>query len=172
MSALAFLQTGGAEGPAGIAHTATLLALTCTLFPTAGTPARTRAATGPCAARAWTLPSRCPLCTRRRCESGRELRCSAANEALLKRPHEANGESNGTLSPSCRHIAAEAGDLDMLRLLLGKGALVDLRDASGSTPLHLALEMQVRCAPSCRGVGCLGAHWRGQATAPELMRCR
>jgi ankyrin repeat protein len=41
------------------------------------------------------------------------------------------------------HIAAEAGDVEMVQLLLGRGATLDLRDASGSTPLHLALEAQV-----------------------------
>ncbi|EFN50721.1 hypothetical protein CHLNCDRAFT_142585 [Chlorella variabilis] len=40
------------------------------------------------------------------------------------------------------HVAAEGGDLGMLRLLAGRGALLDLRDTSGSTPLHLALEAQ------------------------------
>ncbi|KAL4458684.1 hypothetical protein ABPG75_013549 [Micractinium tetrahymenae] len=40
------------------------------------------------------------------------------------------------------HIAAEAGDLEMMQLLVQAGALLDLRDASGSTPLHLALEAQ------------------------------
>lgn len=45
--------------------------------------------------------------------------------------------------PTCSHIATEAGDLDMLKLLIERGALLDLRDVSGSTPLHLALEAQV-----------------------------
>jgi hypothetical protein len=43
----------------------------------------------------------------------------------------------------CRHIAAEAGDLQMMRLLMERGAALDVRDAAGSTPLHLALEAQV-----------------------------
>lgn len=45
--------------------------------------------------------------------------------------------------PTRSHIAAEAGDLDMLKLLVERGALLDLRDVSGSTALHLALEAQV-----------------------------
>lgn len=45
--------------------------------------------------------------------------------------------------PACRHIAAEAGDLEMMQLLVERGAALDLRDTSGSTPLHLALEAQV-----------------------------
>jgi ankyrin repeat protein len=41
------------------------------------------------------------------------------------------------------HIAAEAGDLAMMQLLVGHGAVLDVRDTAGSTPLHLALEAQV-----------------------------
>lgn len=41
------------------------------------------------------------------------------------------------------HIAVERGDADIVRALLGVGAKVDVRDSSGSTPLHGALEMQV-----------------------------
>lgn len=55
------------------------------------------------------------------------------------------------IPPSCTttpsmpfsHIAAEAGDLDMLALLVQRGATLDIRDTSGATPLHLALEAQV-----------------------------
>jgi len=40
-------------------------------------------------------------------------------------------------------MAAEVGDLELLQLLVSRGALLDLRDTAGSTPLHLALEAQV-----------------------------
>ena len=59
------------------------------------------------------------------------------------------------------HVAAEGGDLGMLRLLAGRGALLDLRDTSGSTPLHLALEAQVggwgRLVGGGGTVGCRGS---------------
>jgi len=42
------------------------------------------------------------------------------------------------------HFACEAGNLDMVRLLLDHGALVDAADHKLERPLHLA----VRCRPS------------------------
>ncbi|PRW59698.1 ankyrin repeat and kinase domain-containing 1 [Chlorella sorokiniana] len=38
------------------------------------------------------------------------------------------------------HISSELGDLDTMKLLIERGAALDLRDVSGKTPLHLAVE--------------------------------
>lgn len=52
----------------------------------------------------------------------------------------------------------------MLQLLLGAGALRDLRDSSGSTPLHLALEAQV-------GGGWEGSRGAGAWGSAALLLC-
>ena len=40
--------------------------------------------------------------------------------------------------PTALHIAAEAGDVDMVGLLLDRGAKIDARDKNRFTPLHTA----------------------------------
>lgn len=67
------------------------------------------------------------------------------------------------MRPPLRHIAAEAGDVGMMQLLVERGALLDLRDSSGSLPLHLALEAQAgRMREGWRGDG----HEAGTMLAP------
>lgn len=71
------------------------------------------------------------------------VRKTAAENALISLV--ANGEDiNGRTGIQLQaplHLASSTGSIDVVQLLLSNGAIVDICDAAGRTPLHLAAEL-------------------------------
>jgi len=69
----------------------------------------------------------------------RRLRAEASLMLLVNSGEDINGRS-GIHMRAPLHIAVENGALEVVELLLNNGAVVDICDVNGATPLHLAAE--------------------------------
>ncbi len=78
------------------------------------------------------------------------LHMAVKDRALLELMLEHGGQINSRASDgtTCLHLAAQAGQDDLVRYLIAKGASVNAQDRNGNTPLHLAAKTGRRA--SCR----------------------
>jgi ankyrin repeat protein len=63
---------------------------------------------------------------------------SKVRELILKNPKLVNAKDRNNNTPL--HFAAQTGNMEIVRLLLSKGAEVNERNNEGITPLHLAVQ--------------------------------
>jgi ankyrin repeat protein len=78
------------------------------------------------------------------------LHMAVKDRALLELMLEHGGQidNRSTGGTTCLHLAAQAGQDDLVRYLIAKGASVNIRDRNGDTPLHLAAKTGQRA--SCK----------------------
>jgi len=84
-------------------------------------------------------------------------------EALIIHPNLINVKSKEGYS--LLHLAAERGNAEIVRLLIEKGAIIDIKHPYGVTPLHLA----VCCGYGIIGLDCISKKIRNYENVTKLL---